>query len=729
VKNNEMRNFAKVPFACIIILISICSYGQADTGDQSDYDSLSLKDLLNIKIVSVSKQSETLFDAPLSASVVTKEDMRKAGCTSIMEAMRLVPGMIVREQSNGNYDIHLRGMDNVPPDAPFDANFNTTTLVMINNRPIYSYLRGGTFWETLPIDLNDVEKIEVIRGPAAALYGPNAVSGVINIITRQPKKQGLYLVANNQLGSYHTSLSNVSIGYKSGKWNTILSGNYQERNRTQTSYFEFYRNQEMELSDYFIDFNTDTIRNIRDQYPDPHPAMKKYAGNIFVNYENRDKIRFALAAGIQHSHVQKVAGENQITPLSNAESDSRYVDLRANIKNLSAQVSYKDGTQIIKYQPGSKYDFHTLDAGIEYNFARRNFSLKPGLSYSNAVYEDAKYADLTAKTGIFNGKGRITTISGSLRGEQKLLNNKIRLVAGVAASKFNYPDDTYISYQFGATVKPNKKHLFRAVFSRAPRSSTVLDTYIDQTVVYEPIGYRQFMEVVLKGNKDLRPLKSTMIELGYRLNVTSGINLDIEAYDIHTRDHNSYVIYGPHAELRGDDTIIVTPIASTNLPLKLNLRGITASLSWNYDKLLVKPFITLQRTVLKNYAHTYAAPDASPYHIYSEMGKKDRLKSTPTVFGGLFTNYELSPAININLNAYYYTQQTYSHFSHLMFNDERGTDQINGKLILNLSLSYEPIKRLRLFCTGKNILNNKNREFFHTDATPFMLTGGLNYEL
>src|SRR5438105_13784916 len=155
---------------CITIIGGLTNcYSQSDTAKHNAYESLSLRDLLNVKIVSASKKSEFLFDAPLSVSVVTKEEIRKAGCTSIMEALRLVPGMIVREQSNGNYDIHLRGMDNVPPNSAFDITSNTTTLVMIDNRPIYSYFKGGTFWETFPIDINDVEKIEVVRGPAAAL--------------------------------------------------------------------------------------------------------------------------------------------------------------------------------------------------------------------------------------------------------------------------------------------------------------------------------------------------------------------------------------------------------------------------------------------------------------------------------------------------------------------------------------------------------------------------------
>ena len=119
------------------IVIGITNvFSQSDISHSSHYDDLSLKDLLNIKIVSVSKKAELLFDAPLSASVITKEDIQRTGCTSIMEAMRLVPGIIVRLRSNGNYDIHLRGMDNVPPNATFDVTSNTATLVMIDNRPL-----------------------------------------------------------------------------------------------------------------------------------------------------------------------------------------------------------------------------------------------------------------------------------------------------------------------------------------------------------------------------------------------------------------------------------------------------------------------------------------------------------------------------------------------------------------------------------------------------------------
>jgi iron complex outermembrane recepter protein len=726
-----VRKFAVV--SIFFIFGGMYAFGQHDSLNLGD---LSLKELLNVKIVSVSKNSEFLFDAPLSASVLTREEIRRAGSTSIMEAMRLIPGMIVREQSNGNYDIHLRGMDNVPPNAPFDATSNTTTLVMIDNRPVYNYLRGGTFWETLPVDLNDVEKIEVIRGPAAALYGPNAVNGVINIITRQAIKPGLYLVANMQQGSNLTYINNISAGYRfSKKLNIIASGNYQARDRTELSYFEFNRNEALERPAYLLGFSGDTIRNVDQRYPDQAMAQDKFGGNLFVNYQPGERTKFALSAGGQHSMVQKVSTENEITPLSTASSDSRYADIRATVRGLTAQFSYNGGTQSTDADPGRKYDFSIAGGNIEYNFTKSNFSVKPGLSYTSAVYDDRKYSDLALKTGLFNARGNITTKTASIRSEYKLLNDKLRLVAGFAGNTFNHPDTTYISYELSATYKFSKNHLFRMVYSRAPRSSNIFDTYVTKTIAYYPTGNHRFTRQALEGDLNPKLLIADMLEAGYRGRITRALNIDMELFDIRAKNYTTPVASRGYTLLSGIDTIDVQPIRSTNLPVIIHQQGITVSLTWNLKKWQAKPFLTLQHTTASNYAPFLNTPDAGTpgaqqNNIFSGKGTTTAIKSTPSVFGGAYLNYAIIPAVNINFSAYYYSSQIYYHVSNVIFNDGvRGIDHINGKLILNGSVSYMPAKGLRFFCSGKNLLGNHSREFFHTDNVPFMMLAGINYEL
>jgi iron complex outermembrane receptor protein len=730
---NAKQIFYRAVLSLTAILFSLTSLQAQNDEAKNAYEDLSLKELLNVKIVSVSKNAEFLFEAPLSASVITKEDIRRAGSTSIMEALRLVPGVIVREQTNGNYDIHLRGMDNIPPNSSFDI-ASTTTLVMIDNRPIYSYLRGGTFWETLPVDLNDVEKIEVVRGPAAALYGPNAVNGVINIITRKLNKQGVYAVANAQQGTNHTFINNASIGYKSDKWNGIISGNYQGRQRSQTSYFNFYKNDWYELGETFIKFQGDTVRNMFQRYPDQHLALDKYGTNLFLNYEPTKKTRIGLTAGLQDSKAQRVAAENEVTPLSTTSSKSKYVDLHAAIGGLTAQFSYNSGTQVVDSDPGNKFDFTTFDANVEYNYVKGKFSIKPGLSYKTAVYDDTEYSDTLHKAGIFNSRGEITTASGSLRTEYTMIGDRLRLVAGVAANKFNYPDDIYISYQMAATFKADKNNLFRFVYSLAPRSSNVFDTYVDQTIAYYPSGYKKYTWMMLAGNKDLKLLTAHLMEAGYRGRLGAKLNIDIEAFNIRAKNYNLLVTSAAYTKLNGTDTVSMEPIVSTNLPLTSIQHGVTVSLIYTSGRMQFKPFVTVQGTRLEDYAPYNNTPDA-PYavpgkNIYGGMGTTTKLKSTPAVYGGASLNYSAFTKWNVNLNAYYYSEQDYYHLTNVIFADgERGVDHIDSKLLLNARISFEPKKGLQLFGSAKNLLDDTSREFYKSDIVPLRFFVGINYEL
>jgi iron complex outermembrane receptor protein len=717
------------------IIVCTHAHAQTDTSEVGALEKMSLKDLLNVKIVSVSKAAELLFEAPLSASVVTREDFQRNGCTSIMEALRLVPGMIVREQSNGNYDIHLRGMDNVP-NAPFDLTSNTTTLVMVDNRPIYSYLMGGTFWETLPVSLHDVEKIEVVRGPAAALYGPNAVSGVINIITRQNLAKGFHFHASSRTGSLHTIINNISTGYRFNKFSVIASGGYQHRQRSQTSYFEYNRNQWLDDPDYLLSFNNVTITDVAEQFPDSRHSMKKIAGNVFAAYDLSDKVNFNLSTGIQHSLSQRVSTENGITPLSTAISDSRYTDFRARIKGFTTQVSYNSGTQVTELAPGNKYDFNTFDASVEYNYTKHKLSIKPGITYRSAKYDDSKYADALNKTGIFKGEGHLHTLLASLRAEYKLLHNKLRLVAGISASKFDHPDTTYLSYQLAVTYKLNKKHLFRVVYSEAPRSSNIFETYVDQFVAFFPIGAKKYLSYGIHGNKNLRLLTSHMIEVGYRGHIAPRVNVDVEMFNIHSKNYSNMIMQPLEVGIMQTDTIVYARLQATNLPMELEQNGITLSFTWNAKKLKVSPFATLQYTKLKNYAASMTMPGVvtggilPDNDIYSAMGKVQELESTPRLFGGGSIAYNPTKKITVNMTAYYYTGQTYYHLSNVLFQDGiRGIDHIPGKFILNAHVMYEPVKNIQLFCTGKNILNDRSREFFRTDEVPVMFLGGIRYQL
>jgi iron complex outermembrane receptor protein len=136
---------------------------------------LSLEQLTNIEVTSVSRRAEPLADAPASIFVIGADDIRRSGATSIPEVLRLAPNLVVARADANQYAISARGFNNV---------LANKLLVLIDGRTVYTPLFSGVFWEAQDVLLEDVERIEVISGPGAALWGANAVNGVINIITR-----------------------------------------------------------------------------------------------------------------------------------------------------------------------------------------------------------------------------------------------------------------------------------------------------------------------------------------------------------------------------------------------------------------------------------------------------------------------------------------------------------------------------------------------------------------
>lgn len=141
--------------------------------------SLSLAQLGNVKVTSVSKEPEEVWRTPAAIYVITAEDIRRSGATGIPEALRLAPGVDVARVDSDHWAIGVRG---------FESAFSKSVLVLIDGRSVYTPLFGGVYWDVQNVPLDDVERIEVIRGPGGTIWGANAVNAVINIITKSAKE-------------------------------------------------------------------------------------------------------------------------------------------------------------------------------------------------------------------------------------------------------------------------------------------------------------------------------------------------------------------------------------------------------------------------------------------------------------------------------------------------------------------------------------------------------------
>jgi len=181
-----------IPLALTCLsLANLCGQALADTPvitpSAQELKQLSLDELMNLEVTSVSKEPQKLLQAAAAIQVITNEDIRRSGATSIPEALRLADNLEVAQINSHDWAISARG---------FNANLANKLLVLIDGRAVYTPLYGGVLWNVQDYLLEDIDRIEVISGPGGTLWGANAVNGVINIITKAARDtQGLYAQA------------------------------------------------------------------------------------------------------------------------------------------------------------------------------------------------------------------------------------------------------------------------------------------------------------------------------------------------------------------------------------------------------------------------------------------------------------------------------------------------------------------------------------------------------
>ena len=165
-------------FACELRGQSAQSAPQApaQSAGQRDLSLVPIEDLMNIEVTSVSKKEQKMSQAAAAIFVITPEDIRRSGAKNIPDLLRMVPGMDVSQINANTWAVSARG---------FNDQFSNKLLVLIDGRAVYTPLLGGVNWDTQGVPLEDIDRIEVIRGPGATIWGANAVNGVINIVTKR----------------------------------------------------------------------------------------------------------------------------------------------------------------------------------------------------------------------------------------------------------------------------------------------------------------------------------------------------------------------------------------------------------------------------------------------------------------------------------------------------------------------------------------------------------------
>src|SRR5665213_2660728 len=208
----NQQHLGKRVLRCAVLALALSSAvtDAADTGQPlqstNDLANLTLEQLINVKVTSVSKKETDLFASPTAISVITQDDIRRNGFTSIPDALRMIPGMDVAQINASQWAVSSRG---------FNDQLANKLLVLVDGRSVYTPAFSGVVWELQGLVMEDLDRIEVIRGPGAALWGDNAVNGVINIITKSSRETQGGLISTS-FGTDEHSITSLRYGGQLG---------------------------------------------------------------------------------------------------------------------------------------------------------------------------------------------------------------------------------------------------------------------------------------------------------------------------------------------------------------------------------------------------------------------------------------------------------------------------------------------------------------------------------
>ncbi|MCQ2228740.1 MAG: TonB-dependent receptor plug domain-containing protein [Bacteroidales bacterium] len=566
---------------------------------------------MNKNVSSASKQEENSFTSPLSSTVITRDEIRTYGCSTVEEALRLVPGMMVSEKLPGVFDVQMRGLSNIPDNNMYVYTENMNILVMVDGRITHNYAVGMPSLENLPISIEDIERVEVVRGATSSLYGPNAVQGVINIITQKPDNAQAQVSGSLKLGNnfrqaegalrktfgklslgltynmqrhkravntlylapssntyiindkslfdgpnYYMSNGNFATGLASGKIEDVSEGKHISLN-DYSNYYTASGNDENGIV-----FSYKGLSNIEEAYPDIEMGRRNDGINAYVTFVPKSDIRFDLTAGYQYSYQNNTQVGQDNVSVRGREFSTFYTNLNADIKNLKLLANYYQGCN--HYCMGAAgFQMYNQQASVsaEYTIKVGELGIKPGVGYQYIKLKDHKpeYLDYNDGTGVHETSGfwgyysqgndnvENDDISGSLRLDYK--HEGLRLIGAGRFDKTTIPDDFNPSWQFVASYEINDRNFIRANYGRARRSAAFVNTSSNYNWHNASMPHWiQFM-----GNEDASLVKIDNFELGYRWKPTAKVLVDAEAFYSISQDYGQLKAYKSMLTLSSND--------------------------------------------------------------------------------------------------------------------------------------------------------------------------------
>jgi iron complex outermembrane recepter protein len=660
IHKNEISWMACAGRMLLAGMLAVCPLANVSAaGPQSvpDVTSMSLEDLMNMQVTSVSKRSQKVADAAAAVFVITQEDIRRSGATSIPDALRMVPGLEVAQIDQNKWAIGSRG---------FNGRFDNKLLVLIDGRSVYTPLFSGVYWNVQDVVLEDVDRIEVIRGPGATLWGANAVDGVINIITKSAKATQGGLVSAGA-GSQEATAETVRYGSK------VKDNTYY---RVYGKYYDWYPSIDptgTTASDgwhalrggFRLDSNATTRDSItvqgdiyHDNFGETLTVPSLTSPTLWSTYPNNGYESGGDLLGRWNHSFSRSSTSLQM-----------YYDRT----NIADPTVFGDHESV--YDIDFQHDIHLGESQeLVWGLGYRSIQDTNGSSFTVALRPD---------------HSSLNQYSAFVQDEVNLLDNHMHVTVG---SKFEH--NPFTGFEFEPNVRVlgtlTKDQSVWLAVSRAVRTPALTEEGLQLNVGVVPPGTAPFnsplpiVEAIFGspqfGSEDL-----LAYEVGYRVQATNSFSLDIAAFynnytNLRSAEPGAPILVGSPVP-----SYVVLPFVASN-KMSGGTYGIEPFAEWKILPRwkLMGSYSFLRMNIHKNANSLDPTPDlpngASPRHQYYFRSSLDLPKHFEQ---DLMLRY-VDKLPSLNMPSYY---------------------------SLDLHIGWKPISQIQLSFGAQNLLNSQHLEF------------------
>lgn len=526
----------------MLALNSLPAWPQQSSADLAQK---SLEDLMSIEVTSVSKTKETLSRTAAAVFVISPEDISHSGATNIPDLLRMVPGMDVSQINGNTWAISARG---------FNERFSNELLVLIDGRPVYTQTFGGVFWDTLDLPLEDIERIEVIRGPGGSIWGSNAVNGVVNIITKTASEtHGGLVIAGG---------GNTAQGFGTTQYGGTAG------DKTDYRVYAKYLNQDHLPDSAGQDggdgwhllqggFRTDSILSSEDSL--------MLQGNLYTAREGLPTIEFPSVSATSLQNVEELANQ------SGGFVQGVWDHTLSPHSDTTLQVSFDryEREDILREDRG------TLDLDFQHHFSgwtRQNIVW--GLTYRYSAWSSegnltASFVPATLNTQLFGS---------FIQDEIAIIPDRLYLTVGTKLEHNNYTGFDFMP-SIRAAWAPSLRHTLWAAVSKADRTPSALDTSARSTISGFPGPGGIPVLVTFVGNPKIKNEGLIAYEAGYRTTAVKQLSIDITAYYNNYNNQDTSEPSTPFIQDTPPPPHIIRPITFENL-MHGETAGIEIAVNW-----------------------------------------------------------------------------------------------------------------------------------------------------